>query len=95
MLIRRLRRRGAHHEGGGGEGCKKGKPQGDIVDPTYAYGRSDKEERSNSAGAEKLRRHHPVRVARSAQDADQTDSHCEKDGARRREEKFSHGRRPG
>ena len=87
-----LRRRGAVDEGGGSEGRKQRKPKRDILDPMRACGRSNQEQRTNSPGADELRRHQAIGVAGAAQDAHEPDSHGEEDDTRGREKELSHRR---
>jgi hypothetical protein len=93
--MRLFRGRGAIDEGGGGEGGKDRKPEGDILDSARACRCGDQEERGDSSGPEELRRHHAIGVARPAQDTHETDRHGEEDRPCRREEKISHRRPPG
>ena len=91
----RFRRRGAVDEGDGGEGGEQRQAQGDILDPAHAGRRGDQQERGDAAGADELRRHHAIDVARPAQDAHEPDRHGEQDDARGREQELSHRRSPG
>jgi hypothetical protein len=60
-----------------------------------ARGHSNQEQRSDSPGANKLRRHQAIGVARATEDADEPDGHSEEDDARGREKELSHRRTPG
>ena len=93
--VRILRRRDAVDESGGSESGEQRKPKRDILDPARARGGGDQKERTNSPGADELRRHHAIGVARAAQDAHEPDGDREQDHARSREKKLSQRRSPG
>jgi hypothetical protein len=87
-----LSRRDAVDEGGGSEGREQRKPEGYVLDPMRARGRGNQEERSDSPGADELRRHQAIGVAWTAQYAHEPDSHGEEDDTRGREKELSHRR---
>ena len=90
-----LRRRGAVDEGGGSEGREQRKPKRNIFDPLRARGPGDEKQRTDSPGADELRRHQAIGVAWAAQNAHEPDSHGEKDDARGGEKELSHRRPSG
>ena len=61
-----LRRRGAVDEGGGSEGREQRKPKRNIFDPLRARGPGDEKQCTDSPGADELRRHQAIGVARAA-----------------------------
>jgi hypothetical protein len=60
-----------------------------------ACGGGDEKQCADSPGADELRRHQAIGVARATQDAHEPDRHGEEDDARGREKELSHRRTPG
>ena len=75
--------------------ARRASPRATSSTPRAPVAEATSSSEATPAGAKELRRHHAIRVGRSAEDADETNRHREQNETTGGEQKISHGRAPG